>query len=85
MVELLPQVESLLVGKDLKVSRPRYEDVESGPSVNQPVSKGRKRNDDEDGEDDVGEPDIKPSRPTKDKLDEFKPKANHEATSDEDN
>lgn len=87
MCELLPQVESVLRTKNLKVTRPQYRDSESDSSA-KPVHNRRKENADGDGDDDANDDRdgsiIKPAQSAKSKLDKFKLKANHEATSDED-
>lgn len=81
MCELLPQVELVLRGKDLKTIRPQYQDQESEqksvPSPTLKTDKGDANDDDDD------ESDIKPVPSAKGKLSKFKLKANHEATSDE--
>lgn len=81
MCELLPQVDSALIARGLKTTRPQYQvnDSESKSSLTRKSAK-QDANDDDDDE----EPDIKSAPPpVKGKLSKFKLKANHEATSDE--
>lgn len=79
--ELLPQVESVLQAKGINVTRPVYIDSVSGP-------KGKLAKESSEDEEEVDEDDeeleVKPKATTKSKLDKFKMKGNHEATSDED-
>lgn len=79
---LLPQVEAALKSKGCKVSRPPYDSTSGTEETESKVDTKDKA----DSEDEV---EKKPSEPAKSsnaksKLDKFKHKANHEATSDED-
>lgn len=81
-VEMLPEIEKALQAKGISIPRPKYDGA-------QPVVEGKQDDEDEETEDKVKatdedeDEDAKPVRAGR--LDKFKHKANHEATSDEDN
>ncbi|KAK4497991.1 hypothetical protein PRZ48_010647 [Zasmidium cellare] len=77
-VELLPQLENVLTAKGIKVPRPKYDQASSKKAA----AEEEEEEDREDSEDD--EDDEKPASKSTGRLDKFKHKANHEATSDED-
>jgi hypothetical protein len=72
LLDLLPQVEKVLKAKGQTVPRPQYDGASSKATAT--------ADDDEEDEEDEEEAVSK----TKGKLDRFKMKKNHEATSDED-
>lgn len=72
-------MEKVLRAKDLKVTRPQYPDSQS-----EPTAKSASNYNKEGDADDDDESDTMPAPSAKSKLSKFKLKANHEATSDED-
>ncbi|GAB7324723.1 hypothetical protein MBLNU13_g08582t1 [Cladosporium sp. NU13] len=93
LLEQLPAIERALKAKGISVPRPRY-GSSSANQVDEDEEEGEEKNEDEDAEEpdkeavadasDEEEP-VK-SKPVKaGRLDKFKHKANHEATSEEDN
>ncbi|KAK4613719.1 Putative RNA polymerase II transcriptional coactivator [Fulvia fulva] len=78
-VELLPQIESSLGAKGIEVPRPQYGGDSSAKSVEVEDDDAAKVN-----VNDEEEAEEEPVKPSKSKLDKFKLKPNHEATSDED-
>ncbi|KAF2173649.1 hypothetical protein M409DRAFT_15927 [Zasmidium cellare ATCC 36951] len=74
-IELLPQLEGVLTSKGIQVPRPKYDEASTKKSA------AKDEDADEDSEDDE---DSKPAVNSTGKLDKSKHKANHEATSDED-
>lgn len=83
VIELLPQVEYSLRAKGIEVPRPQYDDGASATSTNEKDNGAAKvKKDDAEDEEEDEEP-VKPSKSAS-KLEKFKLKQNHEATSDED-
>ncbi|TKA50545.1 hypothetical protein B0A55_12878, partial [Friedmanniomyces simplex] len=77
LLSVLPQLESILRSQGIDVPRPQYD----GPGAIQSLQEGEDDGQDEEADADEGK-DEKPVKTSK--LDKFKLKANHEATSDED-
>ena len=83
LIELLPQVESSLRAKGIEVPRPQYDGDSGAASINEKDNGAVKvKKDDAEDEEEEEEP-VKPSKSAS-KLEKFKLKQNHEATSDED-
>lgn len=76
-VELLPAIEGVLSSKGIQAARPKYD---QGPAK-KAVATDQEPDEDEDDDEEV----VEPASKSTGKLDKFKHKANHEATSDEDN
>jgi hypothetical protein len=78
LLSVLPQVESALKAKSIDVPRPDYSSAPSKKSASNESA------DDDDDDDDEDERIDRSRKSSGSKLDSFKHKANHEATSDED-
>jgi hypothetical protein len=90
-IEQLPEIEKALKAKGITIPRPEYGGARASPKTEDQVEE----NEDEEEEEEAAkktakaveasedEEDAKPV--AKSKLDRFKHRANHEATSDEDN
>lgn len=68
----------MLKSKEIKVSRPKYDQKSTAEAIDDDDDDEAEESDNDDEED------VKPAIKTSSKLDKFKHKANHEATSDED-
>ncbi|KAK4548855.1 hypothetical protein LTR36_008628 [Oleoguttula mirabilis] len=78
VLDILPQIEGVLESKGITIPRPKYD---GKPTVEEPAAD---EEDGEEGEEDEAE-EAKDEKPkTSGRLDKFKMKRNHEATSDED-
>lgn len=79
---MLPEIEMTLQSKGITIPRPKYDGTQS-------VVEGKQDDEDEETKDKVkatDEDENEDAKPAKaGRLDKFKHKANHEATSDEDN
>ena len=81
LIEILPDIERVLKSKGIEVPRPQY-----GKATTKAVDEEEEEEvDDEevDDEEDDDDEEVETSK-SKGKLDKFKLKSNHEATSDED-
>ncbi|KXL50015.1 hypothetical protein M433DRAFT_436855 [Acidomyces richmondensis BFW] len=78
IIEIIPQIENVLKSKGILVPRPNYEGKAATPQPDEePKRREGVKGDNEEKEEE------KPQK-SENKLDRFKMKANHEATSDED-
>jgi hypothetical protein len=77
VIELLPQIEPVLKAKGEKVVRPNYDQTKGGGKAAEQLA-----DDDESEEEEAGG--FEPASKTAGRLDKFKHKQNHEATSEED-
>jgi hypothetical protein len=91
-IEQLPEIEKALKAKGITIPRPEYGEARASSKTEE---QAEEENEEEEEEEEAAkkpakaveasedEEDVKPV--TKSKLDRFKHRANHEATSDEDN
>jgi hypothetical protein len=91
-IEQLPEIEKALEAKGITIPRPEYGDVRASSKAEEQAEE--ENEDEEEEEEEVKKPakaveaseDEEDAKPVaKSKLDRFRHKANHEATSDEDN
>lgn len=80
IIEILPQVNEVLSGKGIAVSQPKFDQVATSKSNKADTGEDKKQ-ESEDVEEEEEEPPAIQS--AKSKLDKFRHKQNHEATSDE--
>ena len=80
VIEILPQVNEMLSGKGIEVSMPKFDQVAKSKSTKADNGEDKKEESDDVEEEDEEPPAIQSA---KSKLDKFRHKQNHEATSDE--
>ena len=78
LIEILPDIERVLKSKRIEVPRPQY-----GKAAAKAVDEEEEEEEEVDDEEDDDDEEVETSK-SKGKLDKFKLKSNHEATSDED-
>jgi hypothetical protein len=93
-IEQLPEIEKALKAKGITIPRPEYGGARASPKIEEQVEENEEEEEEEEEEEAAKKPtkaveaseDEEDAKPVgKSKLDRFKHRANHEATSDEDN
>jgi len=93
-IEQLPEIEKALKSKGITIPRPEYGGARASLEAEEPTEEENQEEEEEEVEEEVKKPanpveaseDEEDAKPVaKSKLDRFRHKANHEATSDEDN